>query len=171
MTALSLDKQEGHAFTYDVVSAGYNYRLTEIESALGIVQLDKLESATRVRRARTLRYHEALREIPGVIIPFDGETEGSSCHILPVVLPEGTDRNRVQQFLKEHRIQTSVHYPLIHEFSSFRGKYRAAVPRTEALADRLLTLPLHTLLDERDVDKVCTKLREALGERSRQAGA
>jgi dTDP-4-amino-4,6-dideoxygalactose transaminase len=171
MTALSLDKQQGHAFTYDVVSAGYNYRLTEIESALGLVQLDKLEEATRVRRARTVQYHSALREIPGLVVSFDGETEAASCHILPVVLPEGTNRNRVQQFLKERRIQSSVHYPLIHEFSCFRGKYRAEVPRSEALAGRLLTLPMHALLSEEDVDVVCTALAEALRAHAPQAGA
>jgi dTDP-4-amino-4,6-dideoxygalactose transaminase len=171
MTALSLDKQKGHAFTYDVVSAGYNYRLTEIESALGLAQLDKLEAATRVRRARTLRYHEALREIPGLVLPFAGQTAGSACHILPVVLPEGTDRDRVQRHMKQSRIQTSVHYPLVHRFSSFAGKYRADVPRTEALAGRLLTLPLHPLLGEEEVDAVCAALGEALDASAPGTGA
>ena len=162
MTALSYDKHRGHAFTYDVVGHGYNYRLTEIESALGIVQLSRLPASNALRRQRVADYRRELEACPGVEVPFAGRDDQSSCHIFVVVLPEGTDRPRLQQALKAEGIQTSVHYPPVHRFSAFHAKFPAEVPRTEALAPRLLTLPLHPRMTRDDVAHVCRTLKRAL---------
>ncbi len=164
MTALSYDKHRGHASGYDVVGVGHNYRLTEIQAALGLAQLGKLDRNNAARRACVRRYRERLRNVPGLTIPFEGRETESSCHIFPVVLPPRADRDRLQRALKDQGIQTSVHYPPVHWFSSFRGRYDARVPRVEELAERLLTLPLHPLLSEDDVDAVCEALTRALGE-------
>lgn len=162
MTAVSYDKHRGHAFDYDVVGTGYNYRLTEVQAALGLAQLGKLDRNNAARRARVRWYRERLARIPGLAVPFEGREAESSCHILPVVLPPTTDRGRLQLALKDEGIQTSVHYPPVHRFSSFQGRYDARVPRVEALAERLLTLPLHPLLSQQDVDTVCEALARAL---------
>jgi dTDP-4-amino-4,6-dideoxygalactose transaminase len=162
MTALSYDKHRGHAFSYDVVAAGYNYRMTEIQAAMGRVQLDRLEGSNAVRRACVARYRERLAEIPSLRVPFAGRDAESACHLQVVVLPEGTDRERVQRELKARGVQTSIHYPPVPRFSSFRDRFQAATPRLDAVADRLLTLPLHPLLRLEDVDTVCAELREVL---------
>jgi dTDP-4-amino-4,6-dideoxygalactose transaminase len=162
MTAVSYDKHRGHAFSYDVVGTGYNYRMTEIQAALGRVQLARLHSSNAVRRERIARYRMRLAGIAGVVVPFAGRDEESACHLMAVVLPAGADRDRVQRELKERGVQTSIHYPPIPRFASFRDRYPADVPRLELLWDRLLTLPLHPLLTEADVDMVCDALREVL---------
>jgi dTDP-4-amino-4,6-dideoxygalactose transaminase len=162
MTTLTYDRHRGHAFSYDVVSAGYNYRLTEIQSAMGIVQLDKLERNNAVRRSLVREYRQRLTRVPEVIVPFDGRDAESSCHILVVVLPEGVDREGIQRAMKQEGIQTSVHYPPVHRFTNFAGRFRAQVPNVEALAPRLLTLPLHPLLSPRDVATVCDALEASL---------
>lgn len=162
MTAVSYDKHRGHAFDYDVVGTGHNYRLTEVQAALGLAQLEKLARNNAARRARVGWYRERLAKIPGLGLPFEGREAESSCHIFPVVLPLATDRGRLQLALKDDGIQTSVHYPPVHWFSSFRGRYDARVPRVETLAGRLLTLPLHPLLSRDDVDAVCEALGRAL---------
>lgn len=162
MTAASIDKQKGHAFTYDVVNAGFNYRLTEIESALGLAQLRKLTRNNEIRRRRVADYRARLAAIDGVSAPFSGRDEDSACHIMVVLLPVGVDRARVQAAMKEQGIQTSVHYPPVHRFSRFSGEFAADVPRVDAVAPRLLTLPLHPLMSTEDVGIVCDALESSL---------
>lgn len=169
MTTLTLDRHKGHAFTYDVVDAGMNYRIDEIRSALGIVQLGRLPAGNARRRALTARYHERLAEIPGVAVPYRGFYERgvgeSAHHLLPVLLPEGTPREAVMTALKVRGIQTSVHYPPIHRFSHHGASDRVRkddLARTDAIASRVLTLPLHPGLDDAQVDAVADALRDAL---------
>jgi len=162
MTAMSIDKHKGHAFTYDVVHAGYNYRPTELQSALGLVQLAKLEANNAKRRALVGEYRGRLASLRGVIVPFAGRDAESSCHIFPIVLPEGTDRAKLQQSMKERGIQTSIHYPPVHRFTAFEGRFRAEVPVVERIFERLLTLPLHPLMSADDVRLVCDALEASL---------
>jgi dTDP-4-amino-4,6-dideoxygalactose transaminase len=162
MTTLTYERHRGHAFSYDVVSAGYNYRLTEIQSALGLVQLAKLERNNGRRRRLVGEYRRQLASLPGVTVPFEGLDDESACHIMAIVLPEGTVREDVQRSMKDQGIQTSVHYPPVHTFTNFAGRFRADVPRVDALAPRLLTLPLHPLLSIEDVHTVCAALRTSV---------
>jgi dTDP-4-amino-4,6-dideoxygalactose transaminase len=187
MTTLTLDRHKGHAFSYDVVLPGGNYRIDEIRSAIGLVQLGRLKEGNLCRRALALRYHARLAEFdawgsgsPGgalrpkpqdarVTVPFSGFEEmglgESAHHIMPVLLPEGVERRRVMEAMKASRIQTSVHYPPIHRFSFHGASDRVrtlSLTKTNALADRELTLPLYPRMTEADVDEVCEALRSAL---------
>jgi dTDP-4-amino-4,6-dideoxygalactose transaminase len=162
MTTVTLDRHRGHAFSYDVVSAGYNYRLTELQSALGLVQLRKLSKNNQRRRTLVRAYQERLASRADTIVPFAGLAEDSACHLFVVVLPQGVDRERVQTQMKAAGIQTSIHYPPVHRFSNFRDRFSAVVPRLDEVAPRLLTLPLHPLMTDNDVDYVCDHLEAAL---------
>ena len=162
MTVASYDKHRGHAYSYDVVTPGYNYRLTELQAALGIVQLGKLEKNNGRRRTLVTRYRSRLEAIPELSVPFAGRDDESSCHIFVVVLPTGVARSRVQESMKARGVQTSVHYPPVHGFTRFRGVFAADVPRVDAVTERLLTLPLHPGLTPNDADAVCDALRESL---------
>jgi len=162
MTASSYDKQRGHAFSYDVVTPGYNYRLTEMQAALGIVQLSKLDRNNAKRRSLVALYRERLAGVRGLTVPFSGRDAESSCHVFVVVLPEGSDRTQVQGALKAQGIQTSIHYQPVHRFTRFRDEFSASVPRLDAVADRLLTLPLHPRMTAEDVAFVATALSETL---------
>jgi dTDP-4-amino-4,6-dideoxygalactose transaminase len=168
MTTLTYDRHRGHAFSYDVVSAGYNYRLTEIQAALGLVQLRKLERNNGIRRQLVAEYRRHLAA-SGVVVPFAGMDDESACHIMSIVLPEDVSREEVQRAMKSVGIQTSVHYPPVHTFTNFAARFQAVVPRVEALAPRLLTLPLHPLMSANDVATVCSALQTAL-EASRSKG-
>jgi len=164
MTTLTLDRHKGHAFTYDVVSAGYNYRLTELQSALGLVQLRKLERNNAKRRALVDAYWQRLGGRQDLTLPFAGDSASSACHIFPVVLPDGIERERMQNGMKAAGIQTSIHYPLVHRFTNFRGRFSSDVPRSEAIAPRLLTLPLHPLMEVADVAYVCDHVESHLNQ-------
>ena len=164
MTSITWDRYKGHAWSYDVTDLGYNYRIDEIRSALGVVQLRKLEKNNQKRRSLTNEYWQELGEkIPGVILPFRKYRGESACHLMPVILPEGTDRSIVMEKLKEKGVQTSIHYPPIHLFSYYKTQIgRPSLERTEELGGRELTLPLFPGMDVEDVRYVVDTLAEAI---------
>lgn len=164
MTTLTLDRHRGHAFTYDVVEAGYNYRMDEMHAAIGAVQLAKLEAKNQRRRELVSRYRRQLAAIDGVDVPYGMRAlQESACHIMPVLLPQGADRQQTMQQMAAAGIQTSIHYPPIHQFSFYRSHWPDQhLPVTERISPRLLTLPLFPGMNDIHVDVVCEALASAL---------
>jgi dTDP-4-amino-4,6-dideoxygalactose transaminase len=164
MTTLTWDRHRGHAHSYDVVTAGFNFRLDEIRAAIGLAQLRRLEERNEARRHTARLYRKLLGGADNVLVPFGEQVPGrvSAQHLLVVVLGRDVGRDAVRARLGEQRIQTSVHYPPIHRFSSYRGVgARRSLPQTDDLADRILTLPLYPHLEERQVEVVAGALLEA----------
>jgi len=164
MTTLTWDRHRGHASSYDVVLPGFNYRLDEVRAAVGLVQLRRLPEENAGRARIAARYREALGSNDGLTIPFDDAagTRVPAHHLAVVVLPEGADRAGGRTALDEQGIQTSVHYPPIHTFSAYRADSRRPLPQTEAVAERLLTLPLHGRMTDDQADTVADALLQTL---------
>ncbi len=161
MTTLTWDRHHGHAHSYDVVDRGYNYRIDEIRSALGLVQLHKLRRNNARRKAITERYWEAL-DGTGLTFPFRDSIGEPSYHIFPVLLPEGVDREGFIEGMRAAGVQTSIHYPPIHKFSYYRDRYPGvSLPVTEAAAAREVTLPLYPTMSEADVDTVVAAVKRS----------
>lgn len=162
MTTLTWDRHRGHASSYDVVGFGFNYRIDELRAALGLAQLARLDELNAARAHLAAQYRERLSSVDRLAMPSHG-ARGVSAHHLAVVVAESRElRDRLAARLREHRIQTSVHYPAISRFTAY-ARLEASVPRAEEIADRVLTLPLHPRLTETDVDLVCETI---LGELS-----
>jgi dTDP-4-amino-4,6-dideoxygalactose transaminase len=168
MTSLTWDRHQGHAYTYDVVDLGYNYRIDEIRSALGLVQLEKLVQNNARRRAITHLYWDLLEDGP-FELPFQRTRRQPhvrpSFHIFPVLLPAGDGRLAFMEAMRARGVQTSVHYPPVHRFSYYRSRFPGfSLPRTEALAAQEVTLPLYAGMAEEDVRYVVESARSALSE-------
>jgi dTDP-4-amino-4,6-dideoxygalactose transaminase len=176
MTSLTWDRHQGHAYTYDVTDLGYNYRIDEIRSALGLAQLAKLPENNARRRQLTQRYWDLLAQIdlPGLELPFrsahsqpthgDSASVGSA-HIFPILLPPGADRTRFMGHMKSAGVQTSIHYPPIHTFTYYRQRYpNISLPVTESIAARQVTLPLYPAMTDEDIDYVVSAAQSALFE-------
>lgn len=163
MTATTIDRLIARSVTYDVPILGFNYRMTELNAAIGLVQLSKVGGWNESRRALTRAYAELLRECcPDVALPFS-ENRLSCCHILPVLLPPGVFRERVMESLRCADIQTSFHYPPVHQLSLYRQRFPGVeLPRTEEFAARELTLPLHPKMEPSQVRHVVKALARAL---------
>ncbi|MFH2040855.1 MAG: DegT/DnrJ/EryC1/StrS family aminotransferase [Chloroflexota bacterium] len=166
MTSLSWDRHQGHAYSYDVVDLGYNYRIDEMRSALGRVQLGKLPAGNLRRKELTGLYRELFTELVSHIsLPF-AEERGTSCyHILPALLPEGTDRIHFMESLKLQGIQTSIHYPPVHHFSIYQEDWQergVPLPVTEAVSSRQVTLPLYPTMRDEQVHWVVQAVKQAL---------
>lgn len=168
MTSLTWDRHKGHAWSYDVVAMGFNYRIDEIRAALGRVQLKRLEGGNQHRRELTTLYRDMLQEMaPAVKVPFENHPGISSCHLLPILLPLGSNRIRFMELMKARGIQTSIHYPPIHQFSYYREQaftQNISLPITDELAAREVTLPMYAGLTPQDVEYIVQAVRDALPE-------
>jgi len=162
MSAQSFDRFKGRAVSYDVVSAGLNYRLTETNSAIGFVQLQKLNDANEKRKKLTSRYYERLDAISKISIPFRRFSRGKpNYHIMPVLLAESVDRTKVIESMKEDKVQTSIHYPAISGFTAYKNLINHA-PKAEYVCAHELTLPLYPGMSIDEVDIVCDSLIKSL---------
>lgn len=165
METLSWDKYRGHLSSYDIRELGYNYRTTEIQSALGLVQFKKLDRNNKKRKRLVEIYQRELQGIEGISIPFLKFKGNPSYHLFPILLAPSINRNRVMERLKDFGIQASIHYPPVHLFSLYRnqlGYKKGDLPETEEVSQREMTLPLHPLLDTGDVKWIAKKLKEAV---------
>lgn len=163
MSAPTLSRARGHAFSYDVDELGFNYRMDDIRAALGLVQLGRLAARNARRRELSLLYRRLLPDTaPGVQPIFDAEHE-TTAHLFSVLLPHGTDRAAVMKSLLDAGIQTSVHYPPYHQFTWHKAFFsECPLPHTEEYCSRTLSLPLHPGLTEADVEFVAKNLGKAL---------
>jgi len=161
MTSLTWDREQGHGFSYDVVDLGYNYRIDEMRSAIGLIQLEKLEGNNRKRFEVTNIYRENLQDLNEISIPFLKTNSISSCHIFPILLKNGNDRPRFMQFMRDKGIQTSIHYPPVHTFSHYRSCYQpGSLPITDEVAARLVTLPLYPDITREQLEYVIDMLKQ-----------
>ena len=162
MTTLTWDRHRGHASTYDVVLQGFNYRLDEMRAAIGLVELGRVVERNAARGRIVERYRSALDGVNGIRMPFEPRSEAlSSHHLAVIVLPHGRPRHDFQAAMVERRIQTSVHYPPIHSFSVYRDQPQRQLPVTDALADRLVTLPLYPHMSDEAIEAVVTAVIES----------
>ncbi len=168
LTTSTWDRLSTGDASYDVAGIGLNYRPTEVSAALGRVQLGRLDRDRQRRRELVATYREVLAAAPELVLPFAGRTGDSALHLMPVVLPEGTDRGAVREGLAAAGIQTSVHYPPVHHLSTYRdsaGAGRSALTVTDAVAPRLLSLPLHSRMSDDDAVLAGRALLSCLRER------
>ncbi len=164
MSALTLDRHKGRAITYDVLRSGLNYRIDEMRSALGLIQLEKLEDANKKREILVKRYHELLKDTKGILIPFlDIKDTKPSYHIYPILLDEDIDRVKVIESMKSDGIQTSIHYPAFKDFSAFKDIKLNGTKIAYTISKRELTLPLYPTMSLDQVQMVVKSLKKALG--------
>jgi dTDP-4-amino-4,6-dideoxygalactose transaminase len=164
MTSGSWDRHRGHAAAYDVVGLGFNYRLDEPRAALLLARLPGLEADIAERRRLVRRYRDQLSGLDGVTVPYtDDDVARSSCYVMPVLVDEPELRDPLRGLLlEEHRVQTSVLYPAVHEFSAYRELASRGLARSERAARCELTLPLFPHLTEAQQDRVLAGLEQSL---------
>lgn len=160
MTTMSYQRASGHATEYDVVRLGYNYRMDDIRAAIGIVQLDKLKADLQKRAQVRKWYLEAFKNNENIVVPFADHHEFVSNYIFPIVLKGATmdQRDAIRNRIHEQGVQTSVHYPAVHRFSSFKDCY-CELPTTDKYVDSTLTLPMYAKLTEHDIHEISLIVR------------
>jgi dTDP-4-amino-4,6-dideoxygalactose transaminase len=137
--------------------------MDDLRAAILGGQLRSLERLNGLRRERIRWYRERLGGDSRWILPFENFEGQSACHLFVIVLDASITREDVMTKMRKRRIQTSIHYPPVHQFSFFRKVLpeSADLKITEDIGRRLLTLPLYPALTRDDVDLVCSALQES----------
>ncbi len=152
------------AMSVDFIVPGFNYRLSEMQAAMGEIQLTRLKSLLTVRRALAAVYQQHLTSVP-VATP---DALSPSSHIFQsyvVLLPEGTNRKKVIDLMRDSGVETTIgtyHIPLLTYYRNRYGFSAGDHPVGESIAERALALPMHARLREADVERVVVALRSAL---------
>ncbi|WP_269715511.1 UDP-4-amino-4,6-dideoxy-N-acetyl-beta-L-altrosamine transaminase [Caulobacter sp. NIBR2454] len=155
-------------WVYEMAEPGFNYRLPDINCALGLAQLAKLDRFAERRRALAARYDELLTPL-GPTVRLARSPEGSRpvLHLLTVLIDfAGADATRadVVRRLAEQGVGSQVHYIPVHTQPYYRARYgELDLPGARAWYERCLTLPLFPGMADDDVDRVVDALRDALG--------
>lgn len=159
ITADHRQRTEKAAWFYEMVALGYNYRLPDINCALGLSQLCKLDAWLARRRAIAARYYEAYADLPAVQPLTVRPDRNPAWHIYPVLLDLASlrvDRAQVFAALRAENIGVNVHYIPVywHPYYEKLGYPRGLCPVAEAAYERLITLPLFATMDGQDVEDV-----------------
>lgn len=162
---------KGGSALYDVIAPGFKYNMMDIQAALGIHQLPRLDGFNQRRSELAARYQEQLAGVQGLILPDPaGPGEG---HVWNLYTPRvdvqecGLDRDQLMEALKDAGIGTGLHYQAIHLHSYYRqafGFRPGDFPVAEAVASSILSLPLFPAMTQGDQDRVVQAIRRVLGQ-------
>ncbi|MGH8615052.1 MAG: DegT/DnrJ/EryC1/StrS family aminotransferase, partial [Gammaproteobacteria bacterium] len=158
----------GASWLYDIVAPGFKYNLTDVASALGVVQLAKAHSLQQQRQKAAYSYFDALSGLPLDLPAPSPEGSLHSWHLFPVRIHKDAraTRNDVITSLTKERIGSSVHYRPLHEMTYWKERYPSQ-PGAFPVADRYfagaVTLPLFPGMTDAEVDRVASVLHEVLG--------
>jgi len=152
---------------YDIREPGYKYNLTDLQAAIGVVQMGKIADLNRRRGELAALYREGLREIPGIDLPASPRYPHVHAWHLFVVKVTGMERDAFLSRLAEYNIGTGLHFPPCHLLGFVRERFgtkEGDLPETERAAQRILSLPLFPGMADADVEYVCEAVREILSE-------
>ena len=162
-------RQSKGQWYYEMVDLGYNYRLTDIGSALGRSQLKKLDQNISRRREIASAFRAEFEDLPGVLLPTEKAYVTSAWHLYPVRLDLkllDTTRAKIFAALRAENIGVNVHYIPVHLHPYYRNRfgYRYGdYPEAEAAYESLISLPIFQGMTNEDVSDVIKAVSKVLG--------
>jgi UDP-4-amino-4,6-dideoxy-N-acetyl-beta-L-altrosamine transaminase len=164
---------EANPWYYEMHAPGFNYRASDIHSALGLSQLKKIDRFRKRRELLVARYDKKLRGLSNNVRPIKRMPNCTPAwHLYPVLIDFdviGKSRSVFMSELREQGIGTQVHYQPVHQQPYFKERYgETKLPGAEAYYRRTLSLPLFSAMTTEDVDRVCDVLHDivSLGDNS-----
>jgi UDP-4-amino-4-deoxy-L-arabinose-oxoglutarate aminotransferase len=147
--------------TYDIEEPAFKYNLTDIQAALGIVQLKKIEEINHKRTMIAHRYLDALSPLNGLNLPgLPAYDHVHSWHLF-VIKTRTIDRKNLMKELAERNIGYGLHFPACHRLSFIKRLFgEIRLPITEELSARILSIPLYPSMEDDQVDRVVSALKE-----------
>ena len=141
----------------DYIDVGYNFRLPSINAALLLSQFKKIENIINIRRSKAERYNKVLSEEKSIKIPLNSDDFYNVYQMYTIMLENMNQRNLIQQKLKENSIMSKIYFEPVHLKSFYKNKYdykKGSLPITEDISNKVLTLPMHPLLDDIEIDQI-----------------
>jgi UDP-4-amino-4,6-dideoxy-N-acetyl-beta-L-altrosamine transaminase len=166
--ALSCDGEGApNPWSYEQIELGFNYRMNEMEAALGLSQLGRLEAFAERRRALSQAYDAALRRLAPLVRPVPRGAGKLAPHLYQILVDfeaAGRSRAEVMRDLAARGIGTQVHYIPVYRQPYFKARYgEMRMAGAETFYERVLALPLFPAMADGDVDRVVSALTQALG--------
>ncbi len=158
-----MTRNEGPWF-YQQMELGYNYRITDVQCALGCSQMNKLDKFLERRRELARRYHRAFQDCPDIIVPYQLHDANSGWHLY-IIQVLHCDRKNVFETLREKGIGVNVHYIPVYYHPYYRehGYQEVCCPNAEKLYEQMISIPLHPSLSNGQQDYIIQTIKDTLG--------
>lgn len=161
-----LDENHGPWY-YEQQILGYNYRLTDVQSALGTSQMSKIDTFISRRREIVAKYNDAFKTVKEIVTPFEAEFSNSGWHIYVIsIVPEllKATRKEIFEALQAENIGVNVHYlPVyLHPYYRGLGYHKGLCPNAEKLYESIITLPLFPNMTDQDVIDVIDAVKKVI---------
>ena len=157
---------EKGSWFYQIVGPGYKYNMNNIQGAIGVEQLKKLEQFIIKRRELAQHYNRLLKDVSGVITPTEKSYTKHAFHLYPLLLnTDKITRDQLILRLKEYNVGTSVHFIPLHMHPFYQNKYnfnKGDFPIAEWLFEKEVSLPMYPGMTLQDVEYVVDAIKEIL---------
>lgn len=146
---------------YEQIDLGYNYRITDIQAALGISQLERIDKFLEKRKKIAAKYDEAFRDFNGIDIPKQAEYSNSAYHLY-VIKVDKSIRKELFEYLRANNIGVNVHYIPVYTFPYYRehGYENVKCENAEKLYESIISVPIYYDLSDEEQDYVIDKIKE-----------
>lgn len=148
-------------WAYDMKMLGRNYRMTDIQAALGISQLGKIDGFIERRNEIALYYNELLRDIELISLPMMKEKIRHGWHIYTILLDKSINRDKFFKYMRKENIGVNLHYIPVYRHSYYAENFsfsKKDYPVTEDVFKQIITLPLFPEMTEEDVEYVVSSI-------------
>jgi len=164
MTRGAFNREKTATWYYDVINLGYNYRLNEVQAALGISQLKKINEINKKRIEAAHHYTQKLEKIHGIIPPYEAKDRTHVYHLYAIRVIEqkrGLNRDDLYKKLSKKGIGLSVHYTPLHLLTFYKktlGYKTGDFPIAEQVSKEILSLPIYPTITKAQIDYVVKEL-------------
>jgi len=165
---LRLLRNQGMRARYQYEIVGHNYRMTELQAAIAIPQVARLEQINAARAGNAARLNEGLADVPGLVLPSVPPGREHVYHQYTVRVTEEarTSRDQLADALAASEVATGIYYPrLMHDYPCYEGHPGVGTDETPvaaAVVGEVLSLPVHQLLTEEDLERMIEAVRKVL---------
>lgn len=166
--ALRMIRTHGESKPYWVERLGHNYRMTEMQAAIGVIQLQRLPKNVERRRENAAILTEKLEKTKKLILPFETEDRRHAWHLYTVRVKGANKgrRNKIIEYLRSRRVSAAAYYPTpIHLLPYYRrmaDSVRGALTNTEKASSQVISLPVHPRVTPDDLDYIAKTLKKSL---------
>lgn len=164
--------KESEPWYYEMQDLGFNYRMTDIQAALGLSQMNKLTTFVERRRQYAKKYNDAFSKLDEIITPYQGMGGHSSWHLYIIRLKLSelrANRNEIFKALQKENIGVNVHYiPVyLHPYYQQIGYKKDLCPNAEEIYEEIITLPLFPKMSNQDVRDVIDGVKKVIAHYSK----
>lgn len=155
-------KSDGEWY-YEQLELGFNYRMNDIQAALGISQFKRIDNIVSKRHSLAQRYDKLLKDLP-LVIPYLSPTSYSSFHLYVILLEDQSKHQEFFNNLRQRGIGVNLHYIPIYRqpYYSYKNEDYKNFPNSEFYYSRAITIPLYPSISRIDQDKVVDAIKQSI---------